>query len=85
MHIKEIKVNRIMLRDRGSSSEISIESNLIIQPDDPEADAIRQHVPENIQLNTTSPRLQAAVVELFAACQERVNKQHLPNKVINNG
>jgi len=76
MHVTKVNILRIMLRDRGNASELSIDSELIIQPDDPAADAIRQHNPESVKLDTLSPRLQAAVAELLAACYERVSKQH---------
>lgn len=78
MYVKGVKVSRIMIRDRGGSSEISIDADVLIQPDDAAADAIRQHMPENIRTDTAPARLQAAVAELFAACQERAVKQHMP-------
>jgi len=76
MHITKVSISRIMLRDRGSASDISIEGDILIQPDDPNSDPIRQHMPENIRVDQLPQGTQDLISELFAACQVRLEHKH---------
>lgn len=76
MHIIKVNITRIMLRDRGSSSDIAIDGEFIIQPDDPTQAPLRQHHPENIRVDSLPPDIQAHVADLFAALQARLEKQY---------
>lgn len=76
MRIIKVNVSRITLRNRGSASEIAIDGELIIQPDDPEADSIRQHMPENVRVDSLPAATQTLVANLFKVCQARLERQH---------
>jgi len=65
-----------MLRDRGSASEISIDGEIIIQPDDASADPIRQHIPENIRVDALPPATQKLIADLFEACLTRLERHY---------
>ena len=78
MHIVKVTIFRIGLRNRGPSSDISIEGEVIIQPDDPTADPIRQHVPENIRVDSLSQATQDAVAQLMELCQARLESKYPP-------
>lgn len=76
MRASSAKATRIMLRDRGSVSDISIDGEIIIEQDDPTADALIQHVAESVRVSTLPPAAQDAIQRIYGLAQERLAKQY---------
>ena len=76
MHAIKITTERIMLRP----GELTIDAGLLIQPDDPEADAIRTHIPDVVKVEELPAELQECIATLFSLCDARMmRKQGLTN------
>lgn len=73
---ESVSATRIMLRDRGTVSDLTVQGELIIRPDDPEADAMIQPVTESIRISTLPKRVQDAIQLIYAEVQNRLEKQH---------
>lgn len=71
-----IKVTRIMLRDRGAVSDISIEGELIIEQDNPAADSLVQHVAESVRVSTLPTSIQDAIQVIQQAAQTRLQQKY---------
>lgn len=75
MHKAKVNISRIGLRDRGTASTISIDVDLLIEPDDPDDEMIRHHVPEVVRVDELPKKMRDAIQILFTLCQERASKQ----------
>ena len=80
MHITKVHISRISIRDRGSVSEVAIDGEILIQPDNPNMDVIRQSVPENIRVDMLPVEIQTHIWALIASCQSRLEAQYTPLK-----
>lgn len=76
MHIAKVSIRRIALRERGADSEISIDSELVIIQDDPNADALVQHLGRNVKISTLPEAMQEAIDRLFELCQTRLEQEY---------
>ena len=76
MQVSKVDVTRIMLRDRGTVSEISVDGELIIIQDNPDDDALVQHITEVVRVSTLSPAAQKAIKAIFILCKTRLERQY---------
>jgi hypothetical protein len=70
-----VSATRIMLRDRGSVSDLSVQGELVIALDDPDEDAMIQGISENLRVSTLSSEVQAAIQLIYDAVQVRLEKK----------
>lgn len=76
MKAVSIKVTRIMLRDRGAVSDISVEGELVIAQDDPTVDSLTQHVAESARVSTLPTAMQDAIRVIQGAAQQRLEQKY---------
>tara|TARA_Y100000310_G_scaffold328215_1_gene395986 strand:- start:12175 stop:12420 length:246 start_codon:yes stop_codon:yes gene_type:complete len=76
MKATSVKVTRIMLRDRGAVSDISIEGELVIEQDDPMADSLLQPIAESLRVSTLPANIQDAIRVIQAAAQTRLEQKY---------
>ncbi len=75
MHKINVVVNRIVIRNRGDVSDMSINAHVLIQPDDSGEDVIRHAVPEDILVSELPKQVQDAAMTLIALIEERAKRQ----------
>ena len=68
MHIKSVTSRRVIV----SREEVSIDGNVLIQPDDPMGDAISQHIADVVRRDEMPAPLQECVDRLLSLCGERL-------------
>ena len=68
MRIASVKATRIIL----TREDISIDGVMMIEPDDPAGDMVRQHIPSTSRVDELPAPMQAAINNLFALCDLRV-------------
>lgn len=76
MEVTSVRVTRIMLRDRGAVSDVSIEGEVVIEQDDPTADPLVQHVAESVRVVTLPKVARDAIQALQAAAQARLEQKY---------
>ena len=68
MRLKSIKARRITIK----REELTIDSDMLIQLDDPLADPERLHVPHVVRVDELQDDLKVAISTLFDLCDRRM-------------
>ncbi len=71
-----VTVTRIMLRNRGSISQLSIEGELTLTPVDPDDDLMTQHVAEVIKVSELPTVVQQVIQSLLTRSQTRLERKY---------
>lgn len=75
MYKSGLNITRIMLRNRGPATEVSINMDVLTTIDDAEESVERRHVPEVIQSDELPKNIQNAISLVFELLTTRANVQ----------